>query len=72
MASTTIQRNQFRGSELKRSHLNTTESGNAVVAKIQFGDGIGLESTGADGGTGDVKVKSDAMSSTELYFISQF
>lgn len=55
MAQTKINpSDQIPSGSLTRAMLNTTNAGSAVIAKVIAGWGVGLTSTGADSGTGDV------------------
>lgn len=64
MGRTEIRSEQLRdGQGVKRSDLDTTTSGSAVIAKLVAGTLIGLSSTGPDAGTGDVTVNLQAQAS---------
>ena len=57
MAKTRIGSTQILDGGIKREDLNTTQAGQAVVAKILQGSGgVSLSSSGADSGTGDVTI----------------
>lgn len=47
---------QVGNTTIVRGNLNTGSAGNAVIAKVIAGSSIGLTSTGADAGTGDVTI----------------
>lgn len=54
MAATSVRSEQIGDEQVRRQDLNTTLSGSAVIAKAVAGDGVELDSTGVDVGTGDV------------------
>jgi hypothetical protein len=56
MAATTVRGAQVRDATIQRADVDVSTSGQALTAKIVQGSGIGLTSTGADSGTGDVTV----------------
>ena len=58
MSRTEIKSIQIKDQEVKRSDLNDTVSGQAVVKRLVAGTGITLSSTGIDTGTGDVTISS--------------
>jgi phage-related tail fiber protein len=58
MSRTEIKSIQIKDQEVKRSDLNDTVSGQAVVKRLIAGTGITLSSTGIDTGTGDVTISS--------------
>ena len=62
MARTEVKSKQIKDQEVKRDDLNTTESGQAVVAKLIEGTGISFSSTGPDAGTGDVTISANITS----------
>ena len=52
-----VKSEQIRDGEVKRDDLNTTESGQSVIARLLTVFGITINSsTGADSGTGDVEI----------------
>ena len=53
---TEINSRQIKDGQVKRDDLNSTESGQAVIKKVIAGSNIGISSTGADSGTGDVTI----------------
>ncbi len=55
-----IRSEQIRDGEVKRSDLNVSETGNAVIAKVIAGNDLGVSSTGVDAGTGDVTLSLEA------------
>lgn len=58
MSITQLKSEQYGASSVKRSDLDTSGSGTAVIAKVIAGVNIDISSTGADSGTGDVTVSS--------------
>lgn len=52
----TIQSVDIEDGGVKRSDLNTTSTGEAVITKIIAGSGIEISETGVDSGTGDVTI----------------
>ena len=56
MAKTSVKSGQIKDGEVKRSDLNTTQSGEALLRRLVAGTSISLSSTGVDTGTGDVTV----------------
>lgn len=56
MAKTQIKSEQIGNQQIKRVNINTSTSGQAVIAKILAGTGISIGSSGVDSGTGDVTV----------------
>lgn len=63
MGRTQVDTEQIR--EVQRNDLDTTTSGQAVVAKALSTEGVTHTSTGADSGTGDVTLKLDVNGLTE-------
>jgi hypothetical protein len=56
MAITAIRGKQVLDGSIQRADLDTSTTGQAVVAKLVQGSNITLSSTGADSGTGDVTI----------------
>jgi hypothetical protein len=56
MARTQVRTAQIGDTEVGRNDLNTATAGQAVIRKAVAGSRIGLSSTGADTGTGDVTI----------------
>jgi hypothetical protein len=56
MARTEINSGHIKDGGVKRTDLNTADTGSAVTTKIVAGSNITLSSTGIDAGTGDVTV----------------
>ena len=56
MGVTTVPSRQIRDADVNRDDLDITTVGKSVVRKIIAGAGVGLSSTGADSGTGDVTI----------------
>jgi|SRR6476620_1648598 len=56
MAQTQVRSAQIGSGEVKRSDLDVTTSGSAVVAKLVAGTNVTFSSTGPDAGTGDVTI----------------
>ena len=54
--ATEIKGTQIKDGTIKREDLNSTEPGHAVIKRIVAGSNIGISSTGADSGTGDVTI----------------
>jgi hypothetical protein len=57
MARTQVTGSQILDHSVQRADLDTTTVGQAVITKVVAGNGINLEFTGVDTGTGDVTVK---------------
>lgn len=60
MAITQVRSPQIGAGEVKRSDLDVTTSGSAVLAKVIQGTGITISATGADAGTGDATINAAA------------
>lgn len=56
MGRTFVRSDNIGDGEVKRADVNTTTPGSALITKVVVGSGIYLESSGADEGTGDVKI----------------
>lgn len=56
MPPTRISSLQIGDGQVKRSDLNTADSGAAVITRVIAGDGVAISETGADPGTGDVTI----------------
>ena len=56
MPLTQIKGHQIFDGTVKKDDINTTDSGQAVITKVIAGDGISIDSTGVDSGTGDVTI----------------
>lgn len=56
MARTEVTGVQIKDGQVKRSDLDTTTPGQAVITKLIAGTNISLSSTGVDSGTGDVTI----------------
>ena len=61
-----VKSEQIKDQEVKRDDLNTTESGQAVIAKVIAGPGIAISYTGADPGTGDVTVSATTLAAQDF------
>lgn len=56
MAKTTVRSLQIKDGEVKRSDVNITQTGEALIRRLIAGTNISISSTGVDTGTGDVTV----------------
>lgn len=56
MPRTQIGTRILRDGDVRREDLNTTIAGDAVVTNLKEGEGIELQSTGAESGTGEVTI----------------
>lgn len=58
MPITRVRSKEIGDSGVKRSDLNTSDTNDAVIAKVIAGENIQIASTGIDSGTGDVTINS--------------
>jgi len=56
LARTSVKSEQIKDAEVKRSDINITQTGEAMIRRLIAGTNISISSTGADSGTGDVTV----------------
>lgn len=56
MAKTSVKSEQIKDGGVKRSDVNITQTGEALIRRLIAGTNISLSSTGVDTGTGDVTV----------------
>jgi hypothetical protein len=56
MPATQVRGTQVRDASIQRADIDTTTAGQALIAKAVEGDGIQLNASGVDAGTGDVTI----------------